>query len=137
MDFDEITAMFLKEQALAASDPAAFCNTALKVFFNITDDWELTTQDQIVLLGNPTNSTFHQWRNKHGPALPHDTLERISYVIGIYKDLRLLFPTEEQANTWLEKTNSAFDGSSALSIMLQGATSDLANVRRYLSGMRH
>lgn len=58
-------------------------------------------------------------------------LERISYVLGIYKALRRIFPTEEQANAWPAKPNRAFEGRSALDLMLKG---DLAIVRRYLDG---
>ncbi|MDC9611631.1 MbcA/ParS/Xre antitoxin family protein, partial [Pseudoalteromonas sp. GABNS16H] len=58
-------------------------------------------------------------------------LERISYVLGIYKALRIIYPTEERANAWPAKPNRAFGGRSALDLMLEG---DLAKVRRYLDG---
>ena len=70
--------------------------------------------------------------------LSADTLERISYVMGIYKALRILLPTEEAANDWVKKPNTArgFNGKSALDRMLAGRVIDLADVRRYLDAER-
>jgi len=58
-------------------------------------------------------------------------IEQISYTLGIYKALRLLFPTEEQSLAWPSKPNRAFDGESAIDLMLSGR---IAEVRRYLDG---
>lgn len=110
--------------------------TALKAFFNISRDWQLSTAQQQVLLGQPARSTFYKWRNGEGPILPKDTLERISYILGIYKALRLLLPSQSQADAWPHKSNSDFAGSSALEHMLKGNVLHLADVRRYLDARR-
>jgi len=123
-------------EILAQKDPKVVSNTALKVFFNIAKEWGLSSQDEMTLLGSPARSTFYKWRSGVGPAVPKDTLERISYVMGIYKALRLLFPTQEQANAWPKKPNRDFDGTSALNVMLKGSVINLADVRRYLDAMR-
>ena len=71
--------------------------------------------------------------------LPHDTLERISYLMGVHKALRILFSNQpERAYEWVHKANTAapFNGQSALSYMLAGQVVDLADVRRYLDGVR-
>ena len=70
--------------------------------------------------------------------LSGDTLERISYVMGIYKALRILLPTSEAAHAWVKKPNTAqgFGGKSALDRMLAGRVVDLADVRRYLDAER-
>jgi len=128
--------MLAAKDILAQKDPMVVSNTALKVFFNIADAWGLSSQDEMILLGGPARSTFYKWRNDEGPAVPKDTLERISYVMGIYKALRLLFPTEDQANAWPRKPNRDFGGEPALSVMLKGSVINLADVRRYLDAMR-
>lgn len=128
--------MHAAQEILHEKDPKEVSNTALKVFFNITRAWGLKAQEERVLLGEPANSTFYKWRNGEGPVVPKDTLERISYVMGIYKALRLLFPTESQACAWPRKPNRDFGEASALSVMLQGGVVNLADVRRYLDGMR-
>ena len=63
-----------------------------------------------------------------GLTVSEEALIRISYVMGIYKNLRLLFPTESQANAWVRKPNRDFDGEPALNRMCE----DLAAVRHYL-----
>lgn len=34
----------------------------LEAFFNIAEKWELTTDEQIKLLGSPGRSTFFKWK---------------------------------------------------------------------------
>ncbi|MFC6673255.1 antitoxin Xre/MbcA/ParS toxin-binding domain-containing protein [Marinobacterium aestuariivivens] len=128
--------MLAARDILDQKDPKVVSNTALKVFFNIAKEWGLSSQDEMTLLGDPARSTFYKWRNGDGPVIPKDTLERISYVMGIYKALRLLFPTEDQANAWPRKPNRDFGGESALGVMLKGSVINLADVRRYLDAMR-
>ncbi|TAK77616.1 MAG: DUF2384 domain-containing protein [Gammaproteobacteria bacterium] len=110
---------------------------ALKAFFNITHKWGLASDQESVLLGVPL-STLYRWKNKKEGFLTPDNLERISYILGIYKALRILLPTEEAANKWIKKANTAplFNGKSALDKFMQGRVVDLADVRRYLDAER-
>lgn len=110
---------------------------ALKAFFNITHKWGLSSEQESTLLGVPL-STLYRWKSKKDGALMLDTLERISYILGIYKALRILLPTEERSNKWLKKPNSAplFNGNTALDKLLKGRVIDLADVRRYLDAER-
>ena len=66
--------------------------------------------------------------------LPQDTLERISYVLGIYRALQILLPDPERADVWVRRPNDAplFGGASALDRMLGGQVADLFVVRQYL-----
>ena len=70
--------------------------------------------------------------------LPQDTLERISYVMGIYKALHILLPTSSAADAWIKKPNAApiTSGKTALERMRGGRVMDLADVRRYLDAER-
>lgn len=118
-------------------DPKRLSHAALKTFFNITRVWGCTSADEIILLGRPAKSTFYKWKKcPEEIILPKDTLERISYIFGIYSALRLLFPTELQAHAWPRKPNEIFQGKSGLDMMRAGNVADLALVRRYLDGMR-
>jgi hypothetical protein len=112
--------------------------TALTAFFNIADAWGLSAEDERTLLGSPPRSTFFKWKSERQSKLSQDTLERISYIMGIYKALHILLPTSEAADAWIKKPNAATiaNGKSVLERMRGGRVVDLADVRRYLDAQR-
>jgi Protein of unknown function (DUF2384) len=118
---------------------ARMAAAGLRSFTRIAAAWGLTVDEQLQLLGAPPRSTFFAWR-KHPDkaALPRDTLERLSNILGIYKSLQILLPDAAAADAWVRKPNAAplFGGRSALARMLAGNVSDLNLVRRYLDGVR-
>lgn len=111
---------------------------ALRTFFNISEKWGLSDEEKMILLGSIGRSTFYKWKNTKTGRLSHDTLERISYIIGIYKALQILLPAPEAADSWVRKKNQSllFSGASALERMLSGNVSDLYIVRKYLDAQR-
>ena len=117
---------------------AALAGPALRAFFNLAERWKLRVTDQRKLLGDPPESTFYKWKRERDGALSRDTLERISYLLGIFKALAILFPQPDRADAWLRKSNSAptFGGKSALERMLSGNVADLFVVRQYLDAQR-
>ncbi len=111
---------------------------ALRTFFRIAAAWRLDAKEQMKLLGSPPRSTFYHWKQAKTIALPQDTLERLSYIFGIYKALQILLPRPDAADTWIRKPNAAplFGGRSALDRMLSGQVADLYLVRQYLDAQR-
>lgn len=111
---------------------------ALKAFFRIAELWQLSLEDQMTLLGLTNRSTLFNWRRDPEVTLGKDTLERISYVLGIYKALQILLPDEKAADTWVKQPNTAplFGGKTALARMLSGQVADLYVVRQYLDAQR-
>lgn len=106
---------------------------ALKTFFNIMFEWNVTEAQQIALLGSPRPEIFKDWQSNKSSSLSTETLERISCFIIIYKNLGLLFPKREQANEWVHKPNTAFRGASALTFLSSGYLSQLHKVCIYLN----
>ncbi len=126
-------------EAQPQQDPKRVASAALQVFFNLSDRWGLQAKDERVLLGEPAQSTFFEWKaSKSANKLNRDTLDRISYLMGIHKALNILLPTPRAADEWLKKPNNAplFGGDTALNRMLGGSLTDLADVRRYLDAQR-
>jgi hypothetical protein len=124
-------------KALDLDSPVA-ANAALRTFFNIAKAWNLSAPEEQRLLG-VQRSTLYAWRAGERPArLDAGTLERLSYVFGIYAALQVLFPLPERADAWLRKPNTAalFGGDSALARMLGGRVADLFQVRQYLDAVR-
>ncbi|GAB2540096.1 antitoxin Xre/MbcA/ParS toxin-binding domain-containing protein [Rhodanobacter koreensis] len=111
---------------------------ALRSFFRLAEQWKLRIADQRKLLGDPPESTFYKWKRQQEGSLGRDTIERISYLLGIWKALQILFPDPAQADAWLHKPNQAllFGGHSALERMLSGNVADLYVVRQYLDAQR-
>ena len=124
---------------LAVPSPAEMGAAGLRAFGRIAQAWKLSVDEQLLLLGAPARSTFFGWRkNPAAAALPRETLERLSNILGIYKALQILLPDEAAADSWVRKPNAApvFGGRSALEHMLAGNMSDLGRVRRYLDSVR-
>ena len=119
--------------------PRRLASAALQAFFNLSEQWHLSAAEERTLLGAPPESTFYKWKaDNTAGRLSHDTLERISYLLGIFKDLNILLPSPRAAAEWVHKPNTAplFKGQSALQRMLAGSLVDLADVRRYLDAQR-
>ncbi len=130
-------------QGTSAVDRRGYSAPALRTFFRIAGLWNLTVAEQMALLGVTARSTFFKWKKlqvekEPGTVLPKDTLERISYVLGIYKALQILLPDERVADEWVKQPNSAapFGGRSALERMSSGQVADLYVVRQYLDAQR-
>ena len=110
----------------------------IRAFVALADAWHLSMAEQLALLGLQSRSTFFKWKKDPSPRLPRDTLERISYLLGIYKSLQILLPDAAAADAWLRKPNAAapFAGRSAIERMLSGQVADLYVVRQYLDAER-
>jgi hypothetical protein len=109
---------------------------ALGAFFRLVELWGLSIEEARLLLGRPSRATMYNWKAGRARTLPHDTLRRISYVLGIYKALQILYRELQLADTWIRRPNAAFGGQSALERMLAGDVTDLAAVRAHLDAAR-
>jgi hypothetical protein len=120
----------------AESRPAgAPAPDAFAAFFALADQWGLTTDQQIILLGGPARSTYFKWK-KEGGLISPDTEERISHLLAIFKALAILIPDPARADAWLRHANKFFDGRTALDVMLEGKLADILAVRVYLDAQR-
>ena len=128
----------IRDAKSGRSDVSSLGGAGLRAFANIAEAWGLSVADQLKLLGIASRSTFFKWRRERNPRLPGDTLERLSYLLGIYKSLQILLPDPKLADEWVRKPNAApaFGGRSALDRMLSGQVADLYVVRQYLDAER-
>jgi len=111
---------------------------AMRAFFRIAEAWQLTNEEQRALLGWPPESTFYKYKAGAVAILPFDTLVRISLMLGIYKDLHILYPEPDLAERWVKLPNSnpLFGGAPALRFMTEGGMDGLHHVRRLLDARR-
>jgi len=117
---------------------AELAGPALRTYFRIAEAWKLSSDEARRILGDPPRSTFFLWKKRGDGQLSRDTLERVSYVLGIYQALQILLPEKEAADSWLRRPNAAplFGGKPALDRMLSGNVADLYVVRQYLDAQR-
>jgi hypothetical protein len=114
----------------------------LRTFLNISDEWGLSEQERLRILGLPGRSTFYAWRDRvrsgEGITLSVDELTRISMVLGIYKALKIIFPRDEDVLRWLRSRNRGivFGGQAPLSLITSGTQDAMMSVRRYLDAWR-
>ena len=130
--------MVAQPRPATALDRRGLSGPALRTFFRIAELWSLSVEEQMTLLGLSARSTYFKWKKDPNVVLPKDTLERISYVLGIYKALQILLPDEKAADEWVKRPNAAtpFGGKSALDRMMSGQVVDLYLVRQYLDAER-
>src|SRR5215470_6408419 len=65
--------------------------SALRAFFNIRDRWSIRDEDARALLGGVSNGPYYAWRKEPKRTLGTDTLLRISFLVGIFKSLNILY----------------------------------------------
>ncbi len=116
----------------------AMSGPALRAFFRISEAWQLSGDEQRGLLGWPPESTFYKYKSGDVGTLPFDMLTRISLLLGIYKDLHILYPEPVLADRWvkLPNANPLFGGSPALRLMIDAGIDGLYQVRRLLDSRR-
>jgi len=113
---------------------------ALKALFNIVDCWQIRDEDARRLLGGISNGAYYQLKQNTRPAgraLEQDRLLRISYLIGIFKSLNILY-SQRLADQWMQlpNTNPIFGGRTPLDYILRGGTPAMDVVRRLLDARR-
>ena len=109
----------------------------LKAFFTIMALWNVRDEDAKSLLGGVSNGPFYELKRSPDRVLETDRLLRISYVIGIFKALRILHG-EGLADRWvnLPNRNPIFAATTPLDYMIRGGLPAMQTVRRLLDSRR-
>ncbi|WP_185959232.1 antitoxin Xre/MbcA/ParS toxin-binding domain-containing protein [Stenotrophomonas maltophilia] len=113
---------------------SALAGPALRSFSQIANAWSLSIVEQGAVLGQPEDVVLALAQTGVVEGLQQEALERISYVLGIYRALHTIFPNRTQADGWIRRPNNArlFNGAPALALMCSGSVDDLAAIREYL-----
>ena len=111
--------------------------SGLRAFFNIMSRWHVRDEDARALLGSVSNGPYYEMKRKPDRVLDPDRLARISYLIGIFKALNILY-SEKLADQWVQLPNSnpIFAGQTPLAFMIKGGLPALQTVRRLLDARR-
>ena len=121
----------------SADERARLSESAVKGFFNIANKWEIKDEDARELLGGLASSSFYELKKNPKKTLDIDRFTRISYLIGIYKALHILYG-DNLADKWVKMPNQnrLFNGESPLEFMKSGGIVALQLVRSLLDARR-
>lgn len=113
-------------------------SVAWKALKNLVERFNFTKDEALVLMGDMPSSSYYKGINKLDGNLTRDEKERISLLLGIYKDLRILFVDSNQAMSWINRENTLapFNGITPRNYMMEGSLMRLAEVRRFLDFWR-
>jgi hypothetical protein len=111
--------------------------SALRGFFKIMNCWRVRDEEARFLLGGISNGPYYLWKKDPQRLLDADVLTRISYLVGIFKALNILYG-EKLADDWvkLENSNRIFGGRTPLDYMVRGGVPAMQTVRRLLDARR-
>jgi hypothetical protein len=111
--------------------------SALKALFNILGRWKVQEEVARDLLGGISHGTFYAIKRNPAKVLSPDELLRVSYLVGIFKALNILY-SEKLADAWIQLPNSnrIFAGATPLAYIRKGGLPALETVRRLLDARR-
>jgi hypothetical protein len=112
--------------------------SAVKGFLNIMGRWGVRDVDAKGLLGGVSNTRFYAMKKAPETArLDQDALQRVSFLVGIFKALNILFG-EDLADAWIQlpNQNRIFGSATPLAYMIQGGLPAFQTVRRLLDARR-
>ncbi len=116
-------------------DRSSLARMVIKLF----DHWQLSTEDQLALLGLSIGNRAAIGRYRRGEPLANsrDLLERVGHLLAIHKNLRLLFPhNRDLAYAWVTTRNRAFGEKTPVELVGERGFSGLLHVRAYLDRAR-
>lgn len=111
--------------------------SALRGFFRIIERWKIRDEDARELLGGLSSSAYYEWKKNPDRVLEVDRITRISYLVGIYKALHILYG-DKLADEWvnLPNENAIFGGKTPLVFMIGGGLLAMQTVRKLLDARR-
>ena len=100
----------------------------------LSDRWSLTDAEKMALLGLGNLGEWQALRDTPLMDLPPSFIERASALRRIYELINTLLPAPARADAWMRKPNKApaFEGRSALQIMIDNDVDGLRFVRDFL-----
>ena len=124
-------AALAEREVSASQDRSALA----KMVMALLDHWKLSTEDQAALLGIATSNraALSNYRSGKPVGTSRDQYERVGHLLGIHKNLRLLFPQDpELAYRWMSTRNKAFDNLTPVEVVKEWGFAGLLMVRAYL-----
>jgi hypothetical protein len=110
-----------------------------RMVMTLLDHWNLSTEDQAALLGIAASNraALSNYRSGKPIGTSRDQYDRVGHLLGIHKNLRLLFPqNRDLAYRWMSTRNKAFDNLTPVEVVKEWGFAGLLMVRGYLDRAR-
>lgn len=110
-----------------------------RMVMKLLEHWQLNTEDQAALLGLASSNRAALTRYRRGEPIgtSRDQYERVGHLLGIHKNLRLLFPrNRDLAYRWMTTRNRAFENRTPMEVIREWGFAGLLMVRAYLDHAR-
>ena len=110
-----------------------------RMVMRLLEHWKLGTEDQATLLGIAASNRATLARYRKGEAIgtSRDQFERVGHLLGIHKNLRLLFPqNRDLVYRWMTTRNRAFENLTPVEVIREHGFAGLLMVRGYLDRAR-
>ena len=133
---EELTMGAVAEREVTASQDRG---ALAKMVMTLLDHWKLSTEDQAALLGiaSSNRAALSNYRSGKPIGTSRDQYERVGHLLGIHKNLRLLFPqNRELVYRWMSTRNKAFDNLTPVEAVKEWGFAGLLMVRGYLDRAR-
>ena len=131
-----------QEKGLKAPSPEKINEVLGKAFWQIVEKYQLTQVESAILLGIKESNRQRLNSLKRKQAIPDDPDKalRVSHLVGIHKNLRVLFPhNREVVYSWLKTKRDLLNGQSAMEYIAQEPLQSLPrifSIRRLLDQIR-
>lgn len=118
--------------AITDDEAAALARATVNLF----RAWQLSDIEARTLLGDMAPRTWARWKEGGIGRIDRDLRARMGILMGVHKGLRYIFTDPARGYAWVRKPNAAFEGKSALDVMLRGEITDLIDLRAWLDAER-
>lgn len=132
----------LKTSTPVATKPSQINDQRLgKILWLLVEEFDFSISDLAILLDVKERTLYQAKKMKVLPSSSYDRYHRIGLLLGIKKNLEILFPRNpEVRKNWLRVPRSIFFGKSALEMIRANpieSSSRLFTVRRLLDMLRN
>lgn len=99
--------------------------------------WQLKNDEECHLLGGVSSAQLAKLRKGTACISGRDTIERVGNLLGIHKNLRILYPYNRTiVYQWIKAKNRKLHNMSPLDLMLEQGYLGIAQVRRFTDYLR-
>ena len=122
-----------------AVTPTVDRSAVSRMLMQLFEHWKLTTEEMLNALGYSLTNRAMLTKLRHGTPISssRDTMDRAGHLLGIHKNLRLLFPhNRELVYAWMKTRNRAFDNRTPIEVIHDYGFAGVLMVHAYLDRAR-